>query len=393
VKILNVVGARPNFVKIAPLLQQMRRHEQFEWLLVHTGQHYDDRMSEIFFQDLQLPAPDVFLGIGSGSHAEQTGKAMIALEDTMRTYQPDLVVVVGDVNSTLAGALAAAKLHIPVAHVEAGLRSGDRMMPEEINRICTDAISSLFFTTSTIATTNLLREGIAPDKIHWVGNVMIDSLYAHLDRAQRQSTVLDPYPVSPGQYGLVTLHRPSNVDDPAVLERLLGAIATVSERVPLLFPMHPRTQKRLQEFGLQERLDGMAQVWVTPPLGYLDFLHALASAQFALMDSSGVQEETTVLGIPCLTMRDNTDRPETVIEGTNILVGQDPDRIIQEVFQILAGQGKTGRIPDRWDGRAAERIVNILVDWGKTLHQSLDCVPVPTLSLGAGSVGWVREER
>ncbi|MGB3515017.1 MAG: UDP-N-acetylglucosamine 2-epimerase (non-hydrolyzing) [Elainellaceae cyanobacterium] len=375
-KILNVVGARPNFVKIAPILRQMNHYSTMQWQLVHTGQHYDDRMSQVFFDDLQLPAPDVFLGIGSGSHADQTGRAMMALEGVMQDYQPDLVVVVGDVNSTLAGALAASKLHIPIAHVEAGLRSWDRTMPEEINRICTDAISDLFFTTSAIATDNLLREGIAPEAIHFVGNVMIDSLKANLERARHQSTLLETYPVQPQQYGLVTLHRPGNVDDPVMLGRLLEAIATVSERVPLLFPMHPRTQQRLETFGLQARLDSLDQVWVTPPLGYLDFICALSSAQFTLMDSSGVQEETTALGIPCLTMRDNTDRPETVIEGTNTLVGQDPDRIIQEVFQILEGQGKTGRVPDLWDGNTAERIVDILAVWGAALPTTPPCPTV-----------------
>jgi UDP-N-acetylglucosamine 2-epimerase (non-hydrolysing) len=367
-KLLNIVGARPNFMKIAPILRQLEQHPQIEWQLVHTGQHYDQQMSKVFFEDLKLPVPDVFLGIGSGSHAEQTGKMLIALEQVMQEYQPDLVLVVGDVNSTVAGALAAAKLHIPVAHVEAGLRSFDRAMPEEINRICTDAISELFFTTSHIAGDNLKREGIAPDRIYFVGNVMIDSLFACLDRA-KQSSLLDSLNLREKPYGLLTLHRPANVDDPKVLAELLDAIATVSQRIPLVFPTHPRTQQRLAAFGLQERLDRLKQVIVTPPLGYLDFLSVLASARFALIDSSGVQEETTVLGILCLTMRDNTERPETIAEGTNILVGRNAQRIVEATFRILDGQEKPGQIPELWDGNTAQRIVEAIELWWEAKRQ------------------------
>jgi UDP-N-acetylglucosamine 2-epimerase (non-hydrolysing) len=362
-KILNIVGARPNFVKIAPLICQMEKHPSIDWRLVHTGQHYDERMSEVFFKDLQLSPPDVFLGIGSGSHAQQTGQMMMALETAMQDYKPDLVLVVGDVNSTLAGALAATKLGIPLAHVEAGLRSWDRAMPEEINRICTDAISDLLFTTSTVATDNLLREGIPAEKVHFVGNVMIDTLFANLERARAQSTLLQTYGLTEGQYGLVTLHRPHNVDDPLMLGTLLEVLAQVSDRIPLLFPLHPRTRARLEDFGLLSRLESLNHLWITPPLGYLDFLRALSAAKFTLMDSCGASEETTALGIPCLTLRNETDRPETVTDGTNTLVGQDPNVILRAVDQILDGHGKQGRIPPLWDGCAAQRIIEILLAW------------------------------
>jgi len=367
-KLLNIVGARPNFMKIAPILRALDRYPDIDWKLVHTGQHYDSRMSQVFFEDLQLPVPDIFLGIGSGSHAEQTGKAMIALEAVMVEYQPDLVIVVGDVNSTLAGALAAAKLNIPVAHVEAGLRSLDRSMPEEINRICVDSISELFFTTSRTAGENLIHEGISPDKIHLVGNVMIDSLLASLKKAQ-ESTILDDLGVKPKTYGLLTLHHPENVDDPLILKSLIEAITTISDRIPLVFPIHPRTQKCLQKFGLKSWLDETPQIKVTDPLGYLDFLRVLSSARLALIDSSGIQEETTVLGIPCLTMRDNTERPETVAEGTNILVGRHSKRIVEEVFQVLDGQVKVGHIPEFWDGQSAMRIVRTIVGWWQAKSQ------------------------
>lgn len=367
-KLLNIVGARPNFMKMAPILRALSSHPDIEWKLVHTGQHYDQRMSQIFFEDLQMPVPDIFLGIGSGSHAEQTGKAMIALEAVMLDYQPDLVIVVGDVNSTLAGALAAAKLHIPVAHIEAGLRSLDRSMPEEINRICVDSISELFFTTSTTARDNLIHEGIAPDKIHFVGNVMIDSLLTFMEKAQ-ESTILEYLGVQPNTYGLLTLHHPENVDDQATLTRLLEVIAAISDKIPLVFPLHPRTQKRLEAFGLQSLLDRSSRILVTAPLGYLDFLQVLSSARFALIDSSGIQEETTVLGIPCLTMRDNTERPETVTAGTNVLVGRHTKHIVEEVDRVLKGQVKVGHIPDLWDGQSAKRIVDTIADWWQAKRQ------------------------
>jgi len=361
-KILYVVGARPNFMKVAPILKELDHYADIEGVLVHTGQHYDECMSKIFFDDLNMPMPDEFLGIGSGSHATQTGKAMMALERSMRAHQPDLVLVVGDVNSTLAGALAAAKLNIPVAHVEAGLRSRDRTMPEEINRICTDSITTLFFTTSHVASENLRREGIQSKQIHFVGNVMIDSLVNYIDKAQK-STILSDLDIDPKAYGLLTLHHPENVDDLEIFEQLLEAIAILSQRTSFIFPIHPRTQARLDQFGLRARLDAMSRVIQTPPLGYLDFLKVLSNAKFALIDSSGVQEETTVLGIPCLTMRDNTERPETVTEGTNCLVGRNVQQIVDEVHLILDGQARVGQIPERWDGATAPRIMEAIASW------------------------------
>jgi len=361
-KILYVVGARPNFMKVAPILKELDHYADIEGVLVHTGQHYDECMSKIFFDDLNMPMPDEFLGIGSGSHATQTGKAMMALERSMRAHQPDLVLVVGDVNSTLAGALAAAKLNIPVAHVEAGLRSRDRTMPEEINRICTDSITTLFFTTSHVASENLRREGIQSKQIHFVGNVMIDSLVNYIDKAQK-STILSDLDIDPKAYGLLTLHHPENVDDLEIFEQLLEAIAILSQHTSFIFPIHPRTQARLDQFGLRARLDAMSRVIQTPPLGYLDFLKVLSNAKFALIDSSGVQEETTVLGIPCLTMRDNTERPETVTEGTNCLVGRNVQQIVDEVHLILDGQARVGQIPERWDGATAPRIMEAIASW------------------------------
>ncbi|MGB3494519.1 MAG: UDP-N-acetylglucosamine 2-epimerase (non-hydrolyzing) [Elainellaceae cyanobacterium] len=361
-KIFNVVGARPNFMKIAPILKEIERYSEMQGVLVHTGQHYDERMSKIFFDELELPMPDEFLGIGSGSHAIQTGKAMMALEQSMIHHQPDLVLVVGDVNSTLAGALAAAKLNIPVAHVEAGLRSRDRTMPEEINRICTDSISTLFFTTSHTATDHLVQEGVNSEDIYFVGNVMIDSLIHYIEKA-KASNILNDLKIEPKSYGLLTLHHPENVDDPEIFERLLEAIATLSQRTSFIFPVHPRTQCRLDQFGLRAQLDAIPRVIQTPPLGYLDFLNVLSQAKFALIDSSGVQEETTVLGIPCLTMRDNTERPETVTEGTNRLVGRDSQRIVDEVHSILDGEARVGQIPERWDGASAQRIMQAIAQW------------------------------
>jgi UDP-N-acetylglucosamine 2-epimerase (non-hydrolysing) len=361
-KLFNIVGARPNFMKMAPIVRQLERHPQIAWQLVHTGQHYDDAMSKVFFEELQLPPPHVFLGVGSGSQAQQTAQMMVALEQTMQEYQPDLTLVVGDTNSALAGALAAAKLCIPVAHVEAGLRSFDRTMPEEINRLCTDCISELFFTTSREAGEHLQREGIPVGKIHFVGNVMIDTLYACRERAER-SDVLPRLQLQEKTYAVLTLHRPSNVDTPATLSWLLDVMAEMAARLPLVFPIHPRTQQRIQAFGLQPRLEALAELRLTPPLGYLDFVKLMSSARFVMTDSGGIQEETTVLGVPCLTLRENTERPETVTEGTNVLVGRDREKMMDEVCRILDGQGKTGRVPALWDGAAAQRIVDALVTW------------------------------
>jgi UDP-N-acetylglucosamine 2-epimerase (non-hydrolysing) len=354
-KILAVAGARPNFMKIAPLMHELGRRERFEVYLVHTGQHYDAAMSESFFRDLGIPEPDVNLGVGSGSHGEQTGEVLIKIEKILMEQQPDAVLVVGDVNSTLAATIAAVKLHIPVGHVEAGLRSGDREMPEEINRILTDAVSQWLFTTEAAGRENLVAEGVDPERIHMVGNVMIDTLLANLERA-RSLTTLDDLALTPGGYGLLTLHRPSNVDDPTNLKALFRALEEIHREVPILFPVHPRTSAAIERL-----LDGAApQLRLVEPLGYLDFLRLMADARLVITDSGGIQEETTALGVSCLTLRENTERPVTVSEGTNTIVGVDPETILAEARRILDGKGKSGCIPKFWDGRAAERIVDVL---------------------------------
>lgn len=358
-QILNVVGARPNLMKIAPLVAEMHRHVDIRQTLLHTGQHYDDKMSQIFFDQLNIPRPDVYLGVGSGSHAEQTARVMIEFEQVLLADRPDLVVVVGDVNSTLACTITAAKLWVPVAHVEAGLRSGDRRMPEEINRIVTDALSGLLFTTSRDADENLLQEGVLTENIFFVGNVMIDTLNKHRRRAERLATPAR-FGLQPGHYALLTLHRPSNVDDPAVFAGILDALTQIQRDLPILFPAHPRTVKRIEEFGFTARLDDAPALHIIEPLGYLEFLDLMMHAQLVLTDSGGIQEETTILGVPCLTLRENTERPITITQGTNILVGTDPDRIVAETQRILLGESKAGRTPELWDGHTAERIVAIL---------------------------------
>lgn len=359
-----VVGARPNMMKAAPLMQELSRHAEVEAVLVHTGQHYDERMSEAFFRDLGLPAPDHYLGVGSGTHAAQTANVMLALEPIMIAERPDVLVVVGDVNSTLAAALVAAKLGVRIAHVEAGLRSYDRAMPEEVNRVLTDAISDLLFTTERDAEANLVREGVAAERIHFVGNVMIDTLLRELSRA-RALGMPARMGVAARGYAVLTLHRPSNVDDPAVLEQLLDAVGAVQSRVPVLFPVHPRTRQRLGEGSLAGRLAGMPELRLLEPLGYLEFLGLLADARLVLTDSGGIQEETTILGVPCLTLRENTERPVTVTEGTNEVVGTNADRITAAALRILDGGGKAGARPELWDGRAAERIVAVLRSVGR----------------------------
>jgi UDP-N-acetylglucosamine 2-epimerase (non-hydrolysing) len=360
IKLVLVVGARPNFMKAAPILFELGRHaEEFRCVLVHTGQHYDARMSDIFFQDLGLPAPDKFLGVGSGTHAVQTAQTMIAFEPVLLAERPDWVVVVGDVNSTIACTLVAVKLGIQVAHVEAGLRSRDWSMPEEINRVLTDRISSLLLTPSIDANANLRMEGISSERISFVGNVMIDSL-KRFDHCTSQTDALDAAGLQAGQYGLVTLHRPSNVDDPQQLNSLLNALEKIQEEVPLVFPVHPRTRGMMNSFGLMNRIDQMVQLRLLDPLGYKEFLQLERHAMMVLTDSGGVQEETTVFRVPCLTLRNNTERPVTVDQGTNTLVGTDERTIIREARNIIAGRGKTGRIPEGWDGHAAGRIVDAI---------------------------------
>jgi UDP-N-acetylglucosamine 2-epimerase (non-hydrolysing) len=360
-RIVNVVGARPNFMKMAPLMVEYRKHlARFDPVLVHTGQHYDANMSKLFFDQLHLPEPDVYLGIGSGTHAEQTARVMVEMERLLLAKPADLVVVVGDVNSTMAATIVAAKLCIPVAHVEAGLRSNDRAMPEEVNRLVTDVLADYCFTTSPDADENLRREGVPAEKIFFVGNVMIDTLL-RLKEASQQSTIQKDLGLS-GRYGFVTLHRPSNVDEKEVLTEILSALEVVHESMALVFPVHPRTAARMKEFGFWDELQGWKNLKLTEPLGYLDSLNLMAAATLVLTDSGGVQEETTVLGVPCLTIRNNTERPVTITEGTNTLVGTSHARIVAEARKILGGHGKRGRVPKHWDGRAAERIVQCLLE-------------------------------
>ena len=361
IKIANVVGARPNFMKIAPIVDEMKRHDEIEPILVHTGQHYDQAMSKLFFDDLGLPIPDTYLRVGSGPHGAQTGKIMVEFERVLQETKPEVVVVVGDVNSTIACGLVAVKMGIRLAHVEAGLRSYDRTMPEEINRVLTDQISDYLFTTERRAHHNLQLEGIDQEKIFFTGNVMIDSLLKHRARAE-QSRIMHELDITTKRYGLVTLHRPSNVDNHENLAQILEALITVQEELPLIFPVHPRTRKMLQKFGLEEKVQQAVDLKLTDPLGYLDFLKLMAHAKFVLTDSGGIQEETTVLDVPCITMRENTERPITVEVGTNIVIGNSPVSIVEESNRILAGHGKKGALPELWDGHAAERIVKILLE-------------------------------
>jgi len=364
-KIVCVVGARPNFMKIAPLMREFENYPEIEAVLVHTGQHFDTVMSKLFFQELEIPAPHVNLEVGSGSHAIQTAKIMEKFEPVLMKEKPDLVLVVGDVNSTLGCALTAVKLQIPVAHVEAGLRSFDRSMPEEINRVLTDAISQYLFTTERSADENLLKEGVAKEKIHFVGNVMIDTLLRHKERADR-SDVLSRLQVRKKSYGLVTLHRPSNVDDGDTFEGILSALKELSRKMPIIFPCHPRTRERIRSFNFSHDIDDGTNhpknMTIVEPLGYLDFLKLMADARVVLTDSGGIQEETTIVGTPCLTLRESTERPVTVTEGTNIVVGTNREKILEKTFEVLSKNSLKGRIPELWDGKASERIVKVLTD-------------------------------
>lgn len=361
IRIVCVVGARPNFVKMAPLVRQIKEawSDTFETTLVHTGQHYDEKLSQVFFEELQIPQPDVNLGVGSGTATRQIAEMMQRFEEVLIWKKPDRVVVVGDVNSTLATALAAEKMGIPVAHVEAGLRSFDRSMPEETNRVLTDRLSDLLFATEESAVQNLRNEGFEKERIFWVGNVMIDALISHAQEAER-STILNRMNLDPQQYTLITLHRPSNVDTPEGMGRILTILSEVEKRLRVLFPIHPRTRGRMEEFGLGSSFRALRNVTLCEPVGYLDFIRLMRDAKMVLTDSGGIQEETTALGIPCLTLRENTERPATITEGTNLLTGTDPDRVLAAVIDILAGRGKRGRVPTLWDGQAARRIVRIL---------------------------------
>lgn len=352
--VLCVVGARPNFMKIGPVIAGLKERG-FLAPLVHTGQHYDEAMNDRFFAELGLPHPDVNLGVGSGSHAQQTGDIMIRFEPVLDRLAPDAVLVVGDVNSTIACALVAAKKGIAIAHVEAGLRSGDRTMPEEINRVLTDQLSDFLFTTEDGAQANLIREGIDPGKVFFVGNVMIDTLLGNLDRAQPAEQTVG---LADG-FVLVTLHRPSNVDDPRILTRLIDCLVRMAARLPVVFPAHPRTLARIEAAGLRSRLD-QAGIHLLPPQGYLEMLGLMRAARVVVTDSGGLQEETTALGVPCLTVRENTERPITIDQGTNTLVGVDAAAVMAAFDDVLATGGKAGRQPPLWDGQAGRRIAAIL---------------------------------
>ena len=363
-KILHIVGTRPNFVKIAPLMDELHRHRSsFTQKLVHTGQHYGSNMSDPFFKDLNIIRPDHNLNVQSGTHAVQTAKMMMRIEPILRKYKPDLVVVVGDVNSTLAGALTASKLGIPLAHIESGLRSFDRAMPEEINRLLTDRLSSFLFTTSPEAKTNLMNEGVSESNIFYTGNIMIDTLFK-LRSQWGKSRILNKLGLMNGKktmdYILLTLHRPSNVDDKKSLQEVFRALKAIPCHIPIVYPVHPRTKKSIQKLGLSRQMHQIVNMIRISPLGYLDFMKLMSKSLCVLTDSGGVQEETTVLDIPCLTLRSNTERPITVTKGTNVLVGTQSHRMIKEIRDILDGKKKKGKIPKYWDGKSAKRIVNVL---------------------------------
>jgi UDP-N-acetylglucosamine 2-epimerase (non-hydrolysing) len=360
-RFIAAVGARPNFVKAAALVKAMRENREIHLLLVHTGQHYDESMSKQFFKDLDIPSPDINLNVGSGTQATQTAEILKRFEPVVADARPDLVIVVGDVNSTIACALTAKKMNVDVAHIEAGLRSFDRTMPEEINRVVTDAIADLHFITEKSAARNLRQEGITPERIFFVGNLMIDTLLAHRAKAEASSIRARLGLDSSRPYALVTLHRPRNVDHPAVLEGLLRALDRLAATVAVIFPIHPRTLRNAEAAGLEEYLKTL-RVRIVDPLGYLDFLNLMNHAALVITDSGGIQEETTILGIPCLTVSDNTERPITLEQGTNQLVGCNPQCLVDAATAILAGRPKPHTTPKFWDGRAAERTVRILVE-------------------------------
>jgi UDP-N-acetylglucosamine 2-epimerase (non-hydrolysing) len=360
-----VAGARPNFMKIAPILRLLDQYQSVDTTLIHTGQHYDENLSDVFFQELDIRKPDVSLGVGSGSHAHQTADVMVAIEEYLVQAARDgnaidRLIVVGDVNSTMAATIAAAKVHVPVAHVEAGLRSFDREMPEEINRVVTDSIADLLLCSEPAGVENLIREGQDPSCIHLVGNVMIDTLLIQVDRAKQCGT-LARHGLKKESYGVVTLHRPSNVDDGETLELLLSALVEMSSRLPLVFPIHPRTLSRIKEFGLLSLVDQESGVRWLEPQGYLDFLCLTSQAKLIVTDSGGLQEESTALGIPCLTMRRNTERPITCTAGTGTLIGNSSNLLRDQFGSVLSGTYKLGTCPELWDGHAAERIVKILM--------------------------------
>jgi len=359
-KVISIVGARPNFMKIGPFHKALRQSSlDVKHLICHTGQHYDQNMSKIFFDDFELPSPDFYLGVGSGSHAEQVAKIMMSFEKIVENEKPDLIIVVGDVNSTMAGSLVAAKMGIKVAHIEAGLRSFDRTMPEEINRIVTDSIADYLFVTERSGLVNLKNEGVSSNKIFFVGNIMIDSLVHYLSKAS-SSLILDRLNLKKQSYLLVTLHRPSNVDDKENLKATAHLLKNLAKSIKIVFPIHPRTKENLEKYGLDATLNH--EIEFTEPLGYIDFLCLQKNAEVILTDSGGIQEESTYLGVQCVTMRDNTERPVTVEMGTNHLAGKDVNNVQAKILAVLSGQKKAGKIPELWDGKAANRIVNYLSD-------------------------------
>lgn len=357
-KIISVVGARPNFIKIAPVHRSFQKYkEEIRHFICHTGQHFDEKMSEIFFDELQMPKPDFYLGIGGGSHAVQTARIMIAFEEILLEEKPDLVIVPGDVNSTLAASLVAAKLNIPVAHVEAGLRSFDRKMPEEINRVLTDEISDYLFVTEKSGLTNLENEGVSRSKIFFTGNVMIDSLVSFMSHINK-SKIIDQLSLVRGNFVLATFHRPSNVDEKENLHQLIDAINKISRERKVVFPIHPRTRNNIDKFGLSGKLGD--NIIILDPIGYIDFLSLTKNAELVVTDSGGIQEETTFLGVQCITVRDNTERPITSEIGTNHMIGTDLNKVVVAAKLILDGQIKVGSIPEYWDGKASERIVKVI---------------------------------
>jgi len=359
IKIICIAAARPNFMKVAPLLKEIKKYSRFKTILVHTGQHYDYAMSGSFFKELNIPKPNYNLGVRAGLHGEQTGLTMIKFEKICIKEKPDLIIVVGDVNSTLAGALVSTKLHVPVAHIEAGLRSRDMNMPEEINRILTDHISDYLFVTCKEGKTNLINEGIDKKKIYFVGDIMVDTLLKSKKKIQKINT-FKKLNLKKKEYSLLTLHRPANVDDKKRLKILLQTFNLIQKKIKIIYPMHPRTAKQIKKFGLEKYVKQMKNFIVTPPLGYLEFISLLMNSKFLLTDSGGLQEESTTLKIPCLTLRDNTERPVTVNVGTNVIVGTNKNKIIKEINKIISGKGKKGKQPKYWDGKTAERIIKIL---------------------------------
>ncbi len=360
-KVICVAGARPNFMKIAPLMRVLRQTPGVTSLLVHTGQHYDEKMSQLFFDELKIPKPDLNLEVGSGAVSTAMAKILLAFEPVLQAEKPDLVIVVGDVTSTIACTFAAVQMQIPVAHVEAGLRSHDRGMPEEINRILTDSISDFLFVTEQSGIDNLRKEGVPSEKVFLVGNVMIDTLLANKAKSD-ESQILSQLELKPDGYALLTLHRPSNVDVKEDFLRIFAAVEDVARRMPVIFPVHPRTRNRISQFGIEYRIAGLPQLKLIEPLGYLDFLKLTAEAKVVLTDSGGVQEETTILNVPCITLRENTERPVTITQGTNVLVGTETAKILTATNAVLNRPKPLPRQPELWDGKAAERIVQILVE-------------------------------